>query len=76
MGATVGVLIPEIVPRKRRHEILDNQRGRVPAAALGTAPTWRLQRCRFASTIENLLVTVLLGPRIFGARGSATGLWR
>jgi hypothetical protein len=34
MGATVSVLIPEIVPRKRRHEILDNQRGRVLAAAL------------------------------------------
>ena len=32
--AWVIVLIPEIVPRKRRHEILHNQRGRVLAAVL------------------------------------------
>jgi amino acid transporter len=32
--ATVTVLIPEIVPRKRRHEILHNQRGALLAAAL------------------------------------------
>jgi amino acid transporter len=30
----VTVLIPEIVPRKRRHEILHNQRGRLLASAL------------------------------------------
>lgn len=30
----VTVLIPEVVPRKRRHEILHNQRGRFLAAAL------------------------------------------
>ncbi len=28
------MLIPEIVPRKRRHEILHNQRGRLLAAVL------------------------------------------
>jgi len=33
-GAIVTVLIPEIVPRKRRHEILHNQRGRLLAAVL------------------------------------------
>jgi amino acid transporter len=32
--AIVMVLIPEIVPRKRRHEILHNQRGRLLSAAL------------------------------------------
>ncbi|MEA2211713.1 MAG: hypothetical protein QOF83_1661 [Solirubrobacteraceae bacterium] len=32
--AIVMVLIPEIVPRKRRHEILHNQRGRLLATAL------------------------------------------
>ena len=32
--AVVMVLIPEIVPRKRRHEILHNQRGRLLAAVL------------------------------------------
>ena len=32
--AIVTVLIPEIVPRKRRHEILHNQRGRLLAAVL------------------------------------------
>jgi amino acid transporter len=32
--AVVTVLIPEIVPRKRRHEILHNQRGRLLAAVL------------------------------------------
>ncbi|HEY6396195.1 MAG TPA: amino acid permease, partial [Solirubrobacteraceae bacterium] len=32
--ATITVLIPEILPRKRRHEILHNQRGRVLAAVL------------------------------------------
>jgi amino acid transporter len=32
--AMVTVLIPEIVPRKRRHEILHNQRGRLLAAVL------------------------------------------
>jgi hypothetical protein len=32
--ATVTVLIPEVMPRKRRHEILHNQRGRVLAAVL------------------------------------------
>ena len=32
--AIVTVLIPEIVPRKRRHEILHNQRGRVLEAVL------------------------------------------
>ena len=32
--AVVTVLIPEIVPRKRRHEILHNQRGRLLEAAL------------------------------------------
>jgi hypothetical protein len=31
---TVTVLIPEIMPRKRRHEILHNQRGRLLEAAL------------------------------------------
>ncbi|MGI8506027.1 MAG: APC family permease [Solirubrobacteraceae bacterium] len=33
-NAIVTVLIPEIVPRKRRHEILHNQRGRLLAAVL------------------------------------------
>ena len=32
--ATITVLIPEVVPRKRRHEILHNQRARVLAAVL------------------------------------------
>lgn len=32
--ALITVLIPEIVPRKRRHEILHNQRGRLLAAVL------------------------------------------
>jgi amino acid transporter len=32
--AIVTVLIPEIIPRKRRHEILHNQRGRLLAAVL------------------------------------------
>jgi amino acid transporter len=31
---TITVLIPDLVPRKRRHEILHNQRGRLLAAAL------------------------------------------
>ena len=33
-GVLVTVLIPEILPRKRRHEILHNQRGRLLAAVL------------------------------------------
>ncbi len=33
-NALVTVLIPEIVPRKRRHEILHNQRGRLLASVL------------------------------------------
>jgi amino acid transporter len=32
--ATIIVLIPEIIPRKRRHEILHNQRGRLLEAVL------------------------------------------
>jgi hypothetical protein len=32
--AAITVLIPEIIPRKRRHEILHNQRGRLLEAAL------------------------------------------
>ncbi len=32
--ATIVVLIPEIIPRKRRHEILHNQRARLLAAVL------------------------------------------
>jgi hypothetical protein len=32
--ATITVLIPEILPSKRRHEILHNQRGRLLEAAL------------------------------------------
>ena len=32
--ATIVVLIPEIVPNKRRHEILHNQRARLLAAVL------------------------------------------
>ena len=32
--ATITVLIPEIVPAKRRHEILHNQRGRILEAVL------------------------------------------
>jgi hypothetical protein len=31
---TITVLIPEILPRKRRHEILHNQRGRLLEAVL------------------------------------------
>jgi hypothetical protein len=31
---TITVLIPEIMPRKRRHELLHNQRGRLLAAVL------------------------------------------
>jgi len=30
----VTVLIPEVIPRKQRHEILHNQRGRLLAAVL------------------------------------------
>ncbi|MGO9884685.1 MAG: APC family permease, partial [Solirubrobacteraceae bacterium] len=33
-NALVTVLIPEIIPRKRRHEILHNQRGRLLASVL------------------------------------------
>jgi amino acid transporter len=33
-SVTITVLIPEIIPRKRRHEILHNQRGRLLAAVL------------------------------------------
>lgn len=33
-NTTVTILIPEILPRKRRHEILHNQRGRLLEAAL------------------------------------------
>ncbi len=32
--ATVTVLIPELLPRKRRHEVLHNQRGRLLASVL------------------------------------------
>jgi len=32
--ATIVVLIPEVIPRKRRHEILHNQRARLLAAVL------------------------------------------
>jgi amino acid transporter len=32
--ATITVLIPELIPRKRRHEILHNQRGRLLASVL------------------------------------------
>jgi hypothetical protein len=32
--ATITVLIPEIIPSKRRHEILHNQRGRLLEAVL------------------------------------------
>jgi hypothetical protein len=32
--ATITVLIPLLIPRKRRHEILHNQRGRLLEAAL------------------------------------------
>ena len=32
--ATIVVLIPEILPNKRRHEILHNQRARVLSAVL------------------------------------------
>jgi len=32
--ATITVLIPEVVPRRRRHEIFHNQRGRLLAAVL------------------------------------------
>ena len=33
-GATITVLIPQIIPSKRRHEILHNQRGRILEATL------------------------------------------
>jgi amino acid transporter len=33
-NVTITVLIPEIIPRRRRHEILHNQRGRLLAAVL------------------------------------------
>jgi amino acid transporter len=33
-NVTITILIPEILPRKRRHEILHNQRGRLLEAAL------------------------------------------
>jgi len=33
-GATITVLIPQIIPGKRRHEILHNQRGRILEATL------------------------------------------
>jgi hypothetical protein len=32
--AVITVLIPEVIPRKRRHEILHNQRGRLLEAVL------------------------------------------
>jgi amino acid transporter len=32
--ATITVLIPELIPRKRRHELLHNQRGRLLASVL------------------------------------------
>jgi hypothetical protein len=32
--ATITVLIPLLIPRKRRHEILHNQRGRLLEAVL------------------------------------------
>ena len=32
--ATIVVLIPEVLPRKRRHEILHNQRARLLSAVL------------------------------------------
>jgi hypothetical protein len=32
--ATITVLIPEIIPNKRRHEILHNQRGRLLESVL------------------------------------------
>jgi hypothetical protein len=35
-NATITVLIPEILPHKRRHEILHNQRGRLLEAVLKT----------------------------------------
>jgi amino acid transporter len=38
-GSTITVLIPEIVPSKRRHEILHNQRGRLLEAALKSHTT-------------------------------------
>jgi hypothetical protein len=34
--ATITVLIPEIIPAKRRHEILHNQRGRILESVLKT----------------------------------------
>jgi regulator of extracellular matrix RemA (YlzA/DUF370 family) len=34
--ATITVLIPEIIPSKRRHEVLHNQRGRLLEATLKT----------------------------------------
>jgi amino acid transporter len=37
--ATITVLIPEIIPSKRRHEILHNQRGRLLEAALKSRTT-------------------------------------
>jgi hypothetical protein len=37
--ATITVLIPEIIPSKRRHEILHNQRGRLLEAALKSHTT-------------------------------------
>jgi hypothetical protein len=37
--ATITVLIPEVVPSKRRHEILHNQRGRVLEAVLKARTT-------------------------------------
>ena len=33
-NASIVVLIPEIIPRKRRHELLHNQRGRLLEAVL------------------------------------------
>jgi amino acid transporter len=33
-GASITVLIPELIPRRRRHEILHNQRGRILEATL------------------------------------------
>jgi hypothetical protein len=37
--ATITVLIPEIIPSKRRHEILHNQRGRLLEAVLKARTT-------------------------------------
>jgi hypothetical protein len=50
--ATITVLIPEIVPSKRRHEIVHNQRGRLLDSSKRAPTASSSRRCRCISTTE------------------------